>query len=136
MWGSRITDGRLSPGSLMPGADADFVCISMEELRRPYADDFTDVMDLLLHRGRRETVAMTFVKGRRIYDKLESQKKLAEAEQKIASEIKMLRREQPFRDIPWKRTLISKAEDFYKGWEMEYENYSNCTNCAEKKILV
>lgn len=136
VWGSRITDGRLSPGSLTPGADADFVCISMEELRRPYADDFTDVMDLLLHRGRRETVAMTFVKGRRIYDKLESQKKLAEAEQKIASEIKMLRREQPFRDIPWKRTLISKAEDFYKGWEMEYENYSNCTNCAEKKILV
>lgn len=133
-WGSKIADGRLSPGRLKEGLDADFVCISMEELRRPYADDFADVLDLLLHRGRRAAIAMTWVKGKKIYDKTRDQKKLREAEERIVAEIRKLRKEKPWEAIPWKQELISRIEDFYKGWETEYENYSDCTNCAEKKI--
>ena len=67
---------------------------------------------------------------------LDERAKLEEAEQMIVSEIETLRREKPFREIAWKKELISRVEEFYKGWETEYENYSDCTNCAEKKIHV
>ncbi|MEA4964592.1 MAG: amidohydrolase family protein [Oscillospiraceae bacterium] len=136
VWGSRITDGRLSPGTLTEGVDADFVCISMKELRRPYADDFADVIDLLLHRGRREVVQMTYVKGKKIYDKEESQGRLREAEAALTDEIRKLRQTTPCKEILWKKELLSRIEDFYKGWETEYENYSDCTNCTEKKIHI
>ncbi len=135
-WGSKIAGGRLSPGKLEKGLDADFVCISMEELRRPYADGFADVIDLLLHRGRREAVAMTWVKGKKIYDRERDQKKLWEAQRRIADEIRELREANPWKEIPWKRELISRIEDFYKGWETDYEDYSHCTNCTEKKIYL
>ena len=136
VWGSKIADGRLSPGTLVEGSDADMVCISLKELKKPYADDFADVLDLLMHRGCRETVQATYLKGKKIYDKTETRAKLEEAEQMIVSEIETLRREKPFREIAWKKELISRVEEFYKGWETEYENYSDCTNCAEKKIHV
>jgi 5-methylthioadenosine/S-adenosylhomocysteine deaminase len=136
VWGSRIADGRLSPGKLAEGSDADFVCISMNELRKPYADDFADVLDLLLHRGRREAVQMTYVKGKKTYDKEKCQGRLKEAEEAIAAEILKLRQTNPCKEILWKKELISRIEDFYKGWETDYENYSDCTNCTKKKIHV
>lgn len=134
IWGSRIADGRLSPGTLTEGSDADFVCISMEELCRPYADGFADVFDLLLHRGRREAVLRTYVKGKKIYDREEDQERIKEAEAALRAEILRLRQSDPCKEIWWKKELISKIEEFYKGWEAEYENYSHCTNCTEKKI--
>ena len=136
VWGSRIDDGRLSPGVLKPGVDADFVCISMEELKRPYADDFVDMFDLLLHRGRRETVDAVYVKGNKIYDREESREKIRKAEEQTAAEIAGLRKQNPWRNIEWKAELISRVESFYKGWEKEYEDFSDCTNCVKKKILV
>ena len=46
-WGSLVSGRQLSPGTLTPGSDADLVCIDMEALRRPYADDFADVFEIL-----------------------------------------------------------------------------------------
>lgn len=136
VWGSRIADGRLSPGILSPGTDADFVCISLKELYRPYADESAGIVDLLLHRGRRETVQAVFVKGIKIYDKDRDVEKVQKAEKKIAEEISDLRKKNPCQNLAWKKDLISRVERFYKGWEKEYEDYCNCTNCVKKKILV
>lgn len=115
--GAGIADGRLSPGVIKVGEKADFVGISVEELRRPYADADADLLDLLLHRGTRKAVEAVYVQGQKVYDAEKYEERYRVAASELTEEIRRLREETPIRLLPWKQEIIGEIGKFYRKWE-------------------
>lgn len=117
--GAGMADGKLSPGVLQVGARADFVGISVEQLREPYADPDTDLLALLLHRGTRRAVDFVYVQGRRIYRKEDYPQNYQKAAEALRQRIEALRQQFPLSPKPWKREVMQQIKDFYRSWEEE-----------------
>ena len=115
--GANIAGGRLSPGVIEVGKAADFVGISAEALRKPYADAETDMLDLLIHRGTRKTVAVVYVQGRQVYAAENYEENYRTAAEALNREIRSLREQTPIVPKPWKQEIIEKMREFYRKWE-------------------
>lgn len=115
--GAEIAGGRLSPGVIEVGREADFVGISVEGLRKPYADEGVDPLELLLHRGTRRAVAAVYVRGRETYNAENYEEQYRNAVEALDREIHSLRIRMPVITKPWKQEFMEKIKEFYRKWE-------------------
>ena len=117
--GAKISGEKLSSGVIKKGVKADFVCINISQLRKPYADIEADILELLVQRGTKKSVENVFVNGEVVYSLQEEscRIKMSNAEQKLTDAIVQLR--QTSHGLPDKQELIMAVYDFYKSWEEE-----------------
>jgi len=110
--GATIAASNLTPGVIEKGRNADFVCISLNSIIKPYADSDLDPLALLVQRATRGSVDMTFINGVQTWGKTENfRQKEAEAEKQICDVIKKLRESDP--DKRDNSVLLSHVHDFY-----------------------
>lgn len=103
---------RLSQGVLKEGCNADFVCVSLENLTRPYTDPGLDPLAMLVQRGTRASVRMTFVNGEQSWGAGEAfSGKEKAAEERICASIRKLRAADPGKRD--NEPLLSRVHDFY-----------------------
>lgn len=110
--GATETARALSQGVLREGANADFVCVSLNSLLRPYTDPGLDPLAMLVQRGTRASVQMTFVNGAQSWGREVSfLQKETDAEQRICNSIQKLRAaDSGKRD---NEALLTRVHDFY-----------------------
>lgn len=110
--GATETATPLSQGILEEGAHGDFVCVSLKSLTRPYTDPGLDPLALLVQRGTRDSVRMTFVNGRQTWDRTEAFRQKEEAaEERLCASIRKLRAADPGKRD--NALLLGKVHDFY-----------------------
>lgn len=115
--GAQIAGGRLSPGVIQAGEKADFVGVSVDELKKPYADEEADLLDLLIHRGTRKAVAAVYVQGRKVYAAEDYEERYRNAAGILNREIRSLRDRTPVVPKPWKQELMERIRELYRKWE-------------------
>lgn len=110
--GATIAAGKLSPGVIAQNHKADFVCISVDSITKPYADAGLDPLALLVQRATRGSVEMTFVNSELAWRNESSfQQKEAKAEKQICEVIKQLREaDSGKRD---NSVMLAHVHDFY-----------------------
>lgn len=110
--GAAVAAGKLSPGVIAQDHNADFVCISVDSIAKPYADSGLDPLALLVQRATRKSVEMTFVNGGMTWGREERfQQKESNAEEQICQIIHQLREaDSGKRD---NSVILSHVHDFY-----------------------
>ena len=102
----------LSQGVLKEGCNADFVCVSLDSITRPYTDPGLDPLAMLVQRGTRASVRMTFVNGEQTWGVDEAfRDKEKAAEERICASIRKLRAADPGKRD--NEPLLSRVHDFY-----------------------
>jgi cytosine/adenosine deaminase-related metal-dependent hydrolase len=110
--GAQIAAGRLSEGVIAEGRNADFVCLNMETVCRPYADPGSDPLAMVVQRATRSSVEMTFVNGVQTWGVEESfRRKAADAGTRIAQVLRELRAADPGKRD--NALLLAHVHDFY-----------------------
>ena len=110
--GASVAASQLSPGVIREGANADFVCVSLNKIFSPYTDPGLDPLAILVQRATRDSVELTFVNGVQTWAKSETfQNKEAQAEKQICDVIRQLRAaDDGKRD---NSVLLAHVHDFY-----------------------
>ncbi len=110
--GAQVSGHALTSGTLVPGSKADYVCVNLERLEKPYADPDLDPVALLIQKGVRSCVDRTVLGGVPTWDSTGAfAEKLDGAERRICASIRELRKADPGkRDNSF---IMERIREFY-----------------------
>lgn len=115
---AKAVGGQLSPGKLVCGGQADFICFEGKMLDFPYACEEVSWEEKILQRGGKRTIAAVFCKGRKIAANGES---VMADEKETARRLCDFAKERAKSSKKTKSSLLEAVRRFYLSWEEREE---------------